>query len=714
MITTLADHLWQSTLVAVMLGALASTLRDHAARLRYVVWFCASIKFLVPFSLLVAAGQQIGTHALPAAPAKPIAAATLAATNSSEWGALMGRIARPASAVAPSGPLTTTDVVRAWPHIDLAALVLFIWAAGAAAVLGVWLVRWRRLAAIVRRSRLIASGLFENTGLEVRLTSARIEPGVVGILRPLLLLPDGITATLTPAQLRTVVEHELCHVRRCDNLTAAVHMLVEVVFWFHPLVWWIGARLVEERERACDEAVLATAHDPRTYAEAIIAVCEVCVRSPLKCAAGVGGAITLRERIERLLTSPRVRPLGAIRRCALGAAMAALVGVPLAIGAFTSPPARAQPAPDSASTPSRREGDPPGFWIMGPRINATDMSLRDVVAFAFHLPKAQVVGPEGLDSLRYTIVAELPVVDTHASDFGEQYRAYVRTLLEQRFDLAFHRETRVVPILSLVSGAWSAGLKPSSEDRIQWFGRGPPPCGPLAGCVPGPLQNLIEGRGAPIGLVVDFLSDKFGMPILDRTSLAGRYDFVLEWPPEAAHADRQGLPSNEVLRKILEEQLGLKLLAVDAPVERLVIDRIGQPRTAAPATSDIGLDPPPVVLREPAQPSVNDAAQLELTIDRHGSMYFGDLNDDAVPLDARSVVAVASAAVSRDPNVAAFVYADGMIANHRVVEAGNLLQEAGITRINFATLPFRPTSVLDDSRSLNRAKAGTSSAPDRR
>jgi beta-lactamase regulating signal transducer with metallopeptidase domain len=48
----------------------------------------------------------------------------------------------------------------------------------------------------------------------------------------------------------------MCHVRRRDNLFAAVHMAVEAIFWFHPLVWWIGSRLLEERELACDEEVL--------------------------------------------------------------------------------------------------------------------------------------------------------------------------------------------------------------------------------------------------------------------------------------------------------------------------------------------------------------------------------------------------------------------------------------------------------------------------
>ena len=106
----------------------------------------------------------------------------------------------------------------------------------------------------------------------------------------MLLLPEGIANRLTPEQLQTILDHELCHVRRRDNLTAAIHMLVESVFWFHPLVWWIGARLVEERERACDEQVLRSGNEPRAYAEGILKVCQFYLASKLACVAGVSGA----------------------------------------------------------------------------------------------------------------------------------------------------------------------------------------------------------------------------------------------------------------------------------------------------------------------------------------------------------------------------------------------------------------------------------------
>ena len=86
----------------------------------------------------------------------------------------------------------------------------------------------------------------------VRTSNSLIEPGVFGIFRPMLLLPQGMRERLTPEQLRAILAHEATHIRRRDNLTGFLQMLVEAVFWFHPLVWWIGARLVDEREHACD------------------------------------------------------------------------------------------------------------------------------------------------------------------------------------------------------------------------------------------------------------------------------------------------------------------------------------------------------------------------------------------------------------------------------------------------------------------------------
>jgi len=69
-------------------------------------------------------------------------------------------------------------------------------------------------------------------------SSAFMESGVFGIYDPVLLLPEGITERITPQELQAILVHKLCHVRRRDNLAAAIHMVVEAVFWFHPFVWF--------------------------------------------------------------------------------------------------------------------------------------------------------------------------------------------------------------------------------------------------------------------------------------------------------------------------------------------------------------------------------------------------------------------------------------------------------------------------------------------
>jgi beta-lactamase regulating signal transducer with metallopeptidase domain len=84
-------------------------------------------------------------------------------------------------------------------------------------------------------------------------------------------------------------------------------MAVEALFWFHPVVWWLGARLMEERERACDEEVLLTGAEPEAYAEGILRVREMRLEAPPPCAAGVTGA-NLRKRIEEIMGNRIGRP----------------------------------------------------------------------------------------------------------------------------------------------------------------------------------------------------------------------------------------------------------------------------------------------------------------------------------------------------------------------------------------------------------------------
>jgi hypothetical protein len=153
-----------------------------------------------------------------------------------------------------------------------------------------------------------------------------LEPGVFGIFRPALLLPEGIAERLSPVELQAVVAHELCHVRRRDNMAAAIHMFVEALFWFHPLVWWIKVRLIDEQERACDEEVVRLGNDPQIYAESILKICEFYLTSPLLCVSGITGS-DLKKRIEDIMRNRVALNLSLTRAGFVAVAgMAALAG----------------------------------------------------------------------------------------------------------------------------------------------------------------------------------------------------------------------------------------------------------------------------------------------------------------------------------------------------------------------------------------------------
>jgi tetratricopeptide (TPR) repeat protein len=208
--------------------------------------------------------------------------------------------------------------------------------AGFVTVLIFWVREWRR----IRSALKAASPLDLKTPIPALSSPERIEPGVVGIFRQVLLLPQGMIDRLTPAQLEAILFHELCHARRRDNLAAAIHMLGEALFWFYPPVWWIERKLVAEREKACDEEVLRVLREPEAYAQAILNVCKFYKESPIVCVSGVTGS-NLRKRIEAIMGQRIVRNLGLGKKVLLAAAATMAVAGPIFLGLMNAPASEA-------------------------------------------------------------------------------------------------------------------------------------------------------------------------------------------------------------------------------------------------------------------------------------------------------------------------------------------------------------------------------------
>ena len=212
-------------------------------------------------------------------------------------------------------------------------MLFTVWLCGFAAIVLRRVRQWREIRAAVRASTPFAAATPVPAGIEIRTAPTVLEPGVVGLRRPVILLPEGIDSYLTAGQLAAVLAHEVCHVRRRDNLTAAMHMLVEALFWFHPMVWWIGARLVATREQACDEHVVAETAEPIAYAEGIVTVCRRYVETPHMAVAGVGGA-DIKARIDAILANRIGLRLTLSKRLVLAAVAVLSLAVPIVTGAI--------------------------------------------------------------------------------------------------------------------------------------------------------------------------------------------------------------------------------------------------------------------------------------------------------------------------------------------------------------------------------------------
>jgi beta-lactamase regulating signal transducer with metallopeptidase domain len=189
MIAVLINHLWQSALFGLAVSALTLAFRNSRAQVRFWLWLSASLKFLVPFSLLLSLGSHVALT--PVAPKQAPGAGSAA-------------ILQFAEPLPESSPLTSPAPV----HRSRNPILAFsIWACGFACVV---LIRFRDHRQI-RRAVHASSRVPLSLSVEVRSSPALLEPGVFGLFRPVLLLPSDIRKRLTPAQFDAVVAHELSH-----------------------------------------------------------------------------------------------------------------------------------------------------------------------------------------------------------------------------------------------------------------------------------------------------------------------------------------------------------------------------------------------------------------------------------------------------------------------------------------------------------------------
>lgn len=259
------------------------------------------------------------------------------------------------------------------------------------------------------------------------------------------------------------------------------------------------------------------------------------------------------------------------------------------LGLFLMCPGFAQLTFEVASIKPSNPDTQGGFiqFMPGGGLKMTNIPLRAMITFAYDVRDFQVSGGAGwVGTERFDVIArpdrttvDGPVdfanmTDGQRKTMRDQIAERLRALLGDRFQLTVHKETKEQPIYALVLAKNGSKLQDTKETGTQ--------------------QRMMtnrgrsEGHAIPVGMLVQTLSGLLGRPVVDKTGLTGKYDFVLEWTPDVGQDARaQGFgdgittpapaPGGPTIFTALQEQLGLKLESQKGPVENIVIDRAEKP-----------------------------------------------------------------------------------------------------------------------------------------
>jgi bla regulator protein BlaR1 len=369
----LLHSLWQGGVLALLLAGMLPLLRRQRAEVRYA----AAAGALA--SLVLVVGLTFGWYYQ----SQPVAAvpATTAATTLASKAAVPAQLVQASVAV----PLATTTADSSfssnWLQANRHQLEAYLPLVVVAWLLGLLLMSGRLAGGLLYANRLRRAGtqalgaewqqrlaaLARRAGVRqpvALLESARVAgPMVLGHLRPVILLPLGAVAGLSPALLEALLAHELAHIVRRDYLLNLGLAVAEVLFFYHPAVWFMANCLRAERENCCDDQAAALCGgDGLRVARALAALAELeAATAPLPrlalAAAGSGGRGSLLARVRRLALGRPQAPTMSERLLAGSLTLVGLLGlstgVVLAARPAQTAPGQTAPAAGLADTTRR-------------------------------------------------------------------------------------------------------------------------------------------------------------------------------------------------------------------------------------------------------------------------------------------------------------------------------------------------------------------------
>lgn len=331
--------LWQSSLLIAIIFVLDFLLaRKIRASVRHALWLVVLVKLLLPPTLALPTGATWWLW-----PAKSELAPAIKNVTVTYSTAPLTPIPESIPAVLPPARLNG----EGWTLLTGGAVsgALLLW-------LGF---NWLKVAAKTRRTtpNLLEGALEEareragwRGRVQLKLVEDAMSPAVFGLFRPVILLPQALAEKLSAEQLRTVLLHEVIHVRRGDVWVNCAQTLLQIAYWWHPLLWLANARIRRLREEAVDDAVMAALDkEAGVYAPMLLEVAKFAFRRPLASLGLVGileSRSALRQRIERLVDfrPPRKAGLTVLSLCvifAFGAVAVPMGQAPVTANDSTAP-----------------------------------------------------------------------------------------------------------------------------------------------------------------------------------------------------------------------------------------------------------------------------------------------------------------------------------------------------------------------------------------
>jgi uncharacterized protein (TIGR03435 family) len=587
----LLHFIWEGGLLAAFLFAADTLTRQRDARLRYAIGCAAMLSMPTVFVATIVRNMPYGAPAPRHFDEAPRTRQTTIA---------------PAR---PGNPLAEQFTLSASPANALPGWAVCLWFAGVATLSIYTAAGWIRVERLKRRSTAPASAVCNamldslmyrlRVSRPVRLyVSALAEvPTVIGWLRPYILVPISALTKLSESQLRAVLAHELAHVRRHDYLVNMLQAAIETLLFYHPAVWWVSRRIREEREHCCDDVAVAICGDAMEYAGALVELEGLRGTVPEPALAATGG--DLLSRVRRLLGEDQAARLSA----PAGAAIAASLVLGAAISVV-----HAQPAPvpkfDVVSVkPCDARSLPPGYrsgpsTVSAGGLNLECMTLRSLIITAYidyadgrkhpgaALGRTKMAGAPGwIDTERYSINAKAEEPVSRDIMQGPMLQA----VLEDRFHIKTHRETREVPVYEIAVAKSGFKLQPAVEgsctprdpaDPGRKLEAGQKPyCGQSSFHIHGPNVTT-DLRSMTLEDFSDWLMLGSDRPVVDKTGIPGKYDFHLEYAVEPGsimyrppvEGEAEFLPLTTALR-----QFGLSMTPTKGPGQFLVFDRVERP-----------------------------------------------------------------------------------------------------------------------------------------